>query len=142
VGAIYAETVQISNHINNIGGVDSIEFTPGASLNIPPIKLTPDTQKYVREVVNERYRGSSQQIVGTVKKLSPDRLTAEVLIGPNRLIKVGLTEEAFRFVRYRTESEQRISFKGYPIYKLGSTSNSFQEFEAESVQEAGSDHSS
>ena len=28
VGAIYAETVQITNHINNIGGIESIELIP------------------------------------------------------------------------------------------------------------------
>jgi hypothetical protein len=134
IGAIYAETVQITNHINNIGGVESIELVPDAGLKIPPIKLTADTQKYVREVANEFYRGPSQQIVGTVKKLAPDRLTADVLIGPNQLIKVGLTEEAFQFVRYETNSEQRIRFKGHALYRLGNNSGSFREFQADSAQ--------
>jgi len=134
VGAIYAEVVHITNHINNIGRVESIELIPGAGLSLPPIELTRDTQKYVRDLANERYRGPSQQIVGTIKKLAPDRPTADVLIGPNQLIKVGLTEDAFRFVRYETESEQRIVFKGHPIFRLGTNSGSFREFEAESAQ--------
>ncbi len=134
VGAIYAETVQITNHINNIGGIDSIEIIPSPTLNMPSIKLTPETQTYVREIKNESYRGEPDEIVGYVTNMSPNRLLAEIKLAPSRYVKVGLSEEDFDFVRYKTGSEQQLRFKGRPVVRLGKDLNTFQEFEAESVE--------
>lgn len=134
VGAIYAETVQITNHINNIGGIDSIELIPSSGMNIASIKLTTDTQKYVREIANESYRADPDEIVGYVTHLYPNRLLAEIKLAPSRYVKVGLDEESFRFVRYDTVSEQQLRFKGRPIVKLGKDLSTFQDFEAESVE--------
>jgi len=134
VGAIYAETVQITNHINNIGGIDSIELIPSAALNLSPIKLTPDTQIYVREIANERFRGEHAEIVGYVTRLYPNRLLAEIKLGPSRYVKVGLNEENFDFVRYETAAEQQLRFKGRPVIRLGEDLSAFQEFEADSVE--------
>lgn len=134
VGAIYAETVQITNHINNIGGIDSIELIPSPTLNISSIKLTPETQTYVREIANESYRGEPDEIVGYVTKMSPNRLLAEIKLAPSRYVKVGLSEKDFDFVRYETVAEQQLRFKGRPVVRLGKDLNTFQEFEAESVE--------
>jgi hypothetical protein len=134
VGAIYAETVQITNHINNIGGIDSIEFIPSSGLNISTVKLTTDTQKYVRDIANESYRADPDEIVGYVTRLHPNRLLAEIKLAPSRYVKVGLDEESFRFVRYETEPEQQLRFKGRPVVKLGKDLSTFQDFEAESVE--------
>jgi hypothetical protein len=134
VGAIYAETVQITNHINNIGGIDSIELIPSPTLNISSIKLTPETQTYVREIANESYRGEPDEIVGYVTKMSPNRLLAEIKLAPSRYVKVGLCEKDFDFVRYETVAEQQLRFKGRPVVRLGKDLNTFQEFEAESVE--------
>lgn len=134
VGAIYAETVQITNHINNIGGIDSIELIPFSGSNMKPVKLTTDTQTYVREIANESYRGASDEIVGYVTRLLPNRLVAEIKLAPSHYVKVGLDEESFQFVRYQTEPEQHLRFKGYPIVKLGKDLSTFREFEAESVE--------
>ena len=134
VGAIYAETVQITNHINNIGGIDSIELIPSSGLNMSTVKLTTDTQKYVREIANESYRADPDEIVGYVTRMHPNRLLAEIKLAPSRYVKVGLDEESFRFVRYETKPEQKLRFKGCPIVKLGKDLNSFQDFEAESVE--------
>ena len=134
VGAIYAETVQITNHINNIGGIDSIELIPSSGLNISPVKLTTDTQTYVREIANESYRGEPDEIVGYVTRLYPNRLLAEIKLAPSRYVKVGLNEQSFNFVRYKTEAEQQLRFKGRPIVRLGKDLSTFQEFEAESVE--------
>jgi len=134
VGAIYAETVQITNHINNIGGIDSIELIPSSTLNISSVKLTPETQTYVREIANESYRGEPDEIVGYVTKMSPNRLLAEIKLAPSRYVKVGLSEEDFDFVRYQTVAEQQLRFKGRPVVRLGKDLSTFQEFEAESVE--------
>lgn len=129
-GAIYADTVQITNHIHNIGGVESIELIPEGGLDVPPIKLTRDTQEYVRDLAHKSFRGESQEIVGIVTRLIPNRLIAEVKLAPARYVKVGLTEDAFLFVRYNTEQEQLLRFRGYPISRLGEDLSTFREFEA------------
>jgi hypothetical protein len=134
VGAIYAETVQITNHINNIGGIDSIELIPSPTLNLSSIKLTPETQTYVREIANESYRGEPDEIVGYVTRLYPNRLLAEIKLAPSRYVKVGLNEKNFDFVRYETVAEQQLRFKGWPVIRLGKDFSTFQEFEAESVE--------
>jgi hypothetical protein len=134
IGAIYAETVQITNHINNIGGVESIELIPAQRLDIRPIKFTPETQEYVRGIVNESYQGEFEEIVGYVTRLYPNRLIAEIKLAPGRYVKVHLTEEAFRFVRYETGEDDALLFKGRPIIRLGKDIMSYQEFEAESVK--------
>jgi len=134
VGAIYAETVQITNHINNIGGVKSIELIPEGGLDVPPIKLTQETQKYVRDLPNQTFRGEPQEIIGKVTRLIPERLIAEIMLAPSRRVKVGLTEDAFLFVRYNTEQDQLLRFRGYPISRLGESPTAFREFEAYSVE--------
>jgi hypothetical protein len=134
VGAIYAETVQITNHINNIGGIDSIELIPSSGLNISSVKLTPETQSYVREIANESYRGEPVEIVGYVTRLHPNRLIAEIKLAPALYVKVGLDEESFNFVRYETVAEQQLRFKGRPLVRLDKDLSTFQEFEAESVE--------
>jgi hypothetical protein len=134
VGAIYAETVQITNHINNIGGVESIELIPAQSLGVSPVKINSETQSYVREIVNESYHGEPEEIVGYVTRLLPNKLMAEIKLAPGRYVKVGLDEEAFRFVRYETEPEEQLRFKGRPIIRLGKDLTSYREFEADSVE--------
>jgi hypothetical protein len=134
VGAIYADTVQITNHIHNIGGVESIELTPEGGLDVPAIKFTQDTQKYVRDLANQSFRGESQEIVGNVTRLIPNRLIAEVKLAPARYVKVGLAEDAFLFVRYNTEQDQLLRFRGYPISRLGEDLKTFREFEAHFVE--------
>jgi len=59
---------------------------------------------------------------------------AEIKLAPSRYVKVGLSEEDFDFVRYKTSSEQQLRFKGRPVVRLGKDLNTFQEFEAESVE--------
>ena len=71
VGAIYAETVQITNHINNIGGIDTIEIIPADVLQIAPVVFTAETQSYVREIANVGYRAGQEEIVGYVTRLLP-----------------------------------------------------------------------
>jgi len=87
VGFIYAETVQITNHINNIGGVESIELIPAQRLDIQPIKFTSETQEYVRELVNKTYYGEFEEIVGYVTHLYPNRLLAEIKLAPGRYVE-------------------------------------------------------
>lgn len=134
VGAIYAETVQITNHINNIGGIESIELIPAGGMEASPVKFTADTQSYVREIANVGYRAAPEEIVGHVTRLLPSRLIAQIKLAPARYVKVGLSEENFHFVRYKTEADQRLRFKGHPIVKLGKDESTYQEFEAESVE--------
>ena len=134
VGAIYAETVQITNHINNIGGIKSIELIPAQRLGVNPVKITPDTQNYIREIAHESYHGEPEEIVGYVTRLYPNRLIAEIKLAPGHYVKVVLDEEAFRFIRYETEQEEMLRFKGRPIIRLGKDITSYREFDADLVE--------
>lgn len=133
-GSIYAETVQITNHINNIGGIETIELIPAGSYEMPSVRLNSDTQNYVREIANRKYRGGPDEIIGYVTRLLPNRLLAEIKLGPSRYVKVGLDKEHFEFVRYMTTEEHELRFTGRPIIKLGKDLSTFQEFEAETVE--------
>jgi hypothetical protein len=133
-GAIYGETVQITNHIYNIGGIETIELIPGAALEIPAVKLTPATREYVREIANEVLRGEKTEITGYVTKLYPNRSMADIKLAPSRYVKVYLDEEAFEFVRYHTQQEEHLTFQGIPLLRLGKDEGTFQEFEAERVR--------
>jgi len=134
VGAIYAETVQITNHINNIGGVEKIEFLPDPDSKIEPVTLTLETQSYVRDIVNESYKGQKTEIIGYATRLYPNRFLADIKLASGRYVKVGLNEESFSFVRYETQQEEQLRFRGYPIMQLGKDVTSYSEFEAETVE--------
>jgi len=136
-GSIYAETVQITQIINNIGGVESIEFMPPQSLSVDPVKINAETRNYVHEIDNERYPCDPQEIVGYVTNLYPNRLLAQIKLSSGRYVKVGLDEATFRFVRYKTNQGEPLIFEGVPIITLGRNSSGyqdFQEFEADSVK--------
>lgn len=132
-GAIYAETVQITNHINNIGGVDSIHILPGGGTGLPPVRLDQETQSYVRYLANQTVYGPVQEIVGYVTRLHPNRLMADIKVGPGEFVRVHLDEEMFKYVRYGTEAEEYLRFTGAPVLRLGQTGETFNDFEAHSV---------
>lgn len=132
IGAIYAETVQLTNHIDNVGGIRAIELIP-QGFRMPRVHLDQDTQKYVRGIVNESYTGRRTSISGEVKHLSPERLLAQVRVARGWEVRVALSEENFRFVRYSTEPSQRLTFTGHPIIRLGRDPTGFEEFEADGV---------
>lgn len=134
VGAIYAETVQITNHIGNIGGIESIDLIPGGGLQLPPVNLTPATQEYVRSIAYESYLGAPCEIVGHVTRLYPNRMIADIKLAPSRYVKVGLDEDAFAFVRYHTGVDQLLRFRGRPRIRLGRSDMTFDAFEADSVE--------
>jgi hypothetical protein len=67
-------------------------------------------------------------------RLIPNRLIAEIKLAPSRYVKVGLTENAFLFVRYNTEQDQLLRFRGHPISRLEEDLTNFREFEASFVE--------
>jgi len=133
VGAIYGEVVQITNHIYNIGGIDKIELISTPSLEIDPIELTGETQKYVRNIANATYLGPEDEIIGEVHRLLPNRLVAEIKLEPARIVKVRMDDEAFQFVRYKTKPNQALRIRGRPVVTLGKDVSTFREFEAHAV---------
>lgn len=133
-GAIYAETVQITNHIFNIGNIEKIEIVTPENFGIQPILIDQGVQAYVREIANERFRGNETEIVGHVTRMFTTKLTAQIKVGPSRYVNVRLSEANFDFVRYKTAHEQLLKFKGIPLIKLGKDNESFQEFDAISVE--------
>lgn len=127
-GAIYAETVTITNHIYNIGNIERIEFSLDAP-RVEPVVFDSDTQYYVRSVKNETYLGASTEIEGVVTKLYPNRSVVEIKLAPKRYVKVIATDNDFQSVRYKTDMGDTIRFLGRPRYRLGR--EHFEEFVAD-----------
>jgi len=130
-GAIHAETVMITNHIYNIGDIERIEFHGGVDISAPPVILTGETRDFVRDVPYQTYEGPPQEIQGTVTKLFPNRLIAEISLRPRQYIKVNLSDDAFNDVRYRTSQGDVLTFLGRPVYRLGK--EDFEEFQADKL---------
>ncbi len=128
-GAIYAETVTITNHIYNIGSIERIEFSLGAHPRVEPVVFDSETQNYVRSVRNETYLGDPTEVEGVVTKLYPNRSIVEIRLGPKRYVKVITTDDDFQAVRYKTDMGDSIRFVGRPRYRLGR--ESFDEFLAD-----------
>ncbi len=76
-----------------------------------------------------------QEIKGTITKLYPNRLIAEIKISPAYYTKVFLNENDFDVVRYKTKTGQIIKFTGRPIYRLGQKTSKISEFEGISIVE-------
>lgn len=135
IGSIYNQVTVINDRIENIGGVDKIEIRGGKGIEVDPISFTTETQSYVRQLKNETYLGEMQKIKGTITKLYPNRLIAEIKIAPAYYTKVFLNENDFDVVRYKTKTGNIIKFTGRPIYRLGQKTSKISEFEAISIIE-------
>jgi len=133
IGSIYNEVTVINDRIENIGGVDRIEVRGGEGIEVQPVSFTTETQSYVRQLANETYLGETQGLEGTITKLYPNRLIAEIKIKPNYYTKVFLNDTDFDAVRYKTKTGDVIKFKGRPIYRLGQKTTKIREFEAVSI---------
>jgi hypothetical protein len=135
IGSIYNEVTIINDRIENIGGVDSIEIRGGEGIEVNPVSFTTETQSYVRQLLNETYLGEIQELEGTITKLYPNRLIAEIKIEPNYYTKVFLNDPDFDVVRYKTRAGDVIKFMGHPIYRLGQKTTKIREFEALSIED-------
>lgn len=135
IGSIYNQVTVISDRIENIGGVDRIEIRGGKGVEVAPVSFTAETQSYVRQLENETYHGEIQEIKGTITKLYPNRLIAEIKIAPAYYTKVLLNKSDFDIVRYKTKMGDIIKFTGRPIYRLGQKTSKIREFDAISIIE-------
>jgi len=135
IGSIYNEVTVINDRIGNVGGIEEIEIRGGKGIDIKPVVFTRETQSYVRGLANETYLGEMQDIEGTITKLYPNRLIAEIKIAPNYYTKVHLNDTDFDTVRYKTRVGDVIKFSGRPIYRLGQKTAKIREFEAVSIVE-------
>lgn len=135
IGSIYNEVTVINDRIDNIGGVESIEIRGGDNADIEPVLFNRETQSYVRQLKNETFLGQLQELEGTITKLYPNRMIAEIKIQPNYYTKVFLNDADFDTVRYRTKAGDVIKFTGRPQYRLGQKTSKIREFEAISIVE-------
>ncbi|MEW8297345.1 MAG: hypothetical protein AB2721_09365 [Candidatus Thiodiazotropha sp.] len=139
IGSIYNEVNVISDRIENIGGVNSIKIRGGTDADVNPVSFTKETQEYVRQLENETYHGEMQSLEGTITKLYPNRLIAEIKIQPNYYTKVFLDNKDFDVVRYKTRTGDIIEFMGRPIYRLGQKTSKIREFEAVTIENIQTD---
>jgi len=139
IGTIYNEVTVINDRIENIGGVDSIEMRAGEGIDVIPVSFNVETQSYVRQLKNETFRGEMQSLEGTITKLFPNRMIAEIKIEPNYYTKVFMNDADFDIVRYKTRTGDIIKFTGRPIYRLGQKTTKIREFEAVAIEDIQAD---
>jgi len=131
--SIYNELASVTDRIDNISGVESIEVFPGKNVKGPNIKINIATQKYVREIQNQSLYGEAQTLSGYITRMYPNRFLVDIKVAPNYYTKIHLSPKSFDIVRYQTQPGQIIEFFGRPRYKLGEVTQKIKDFEAENV---------
>ena len=133
VGAIYREVVDLASRIDNVGGIREIEIFRAGQLGLPEVRFDENTKRYVKQIQNEPFLGDLQEITGTVRRLAPQNEVAEILLGSKKVVKVHLETGDFSRIRYDAKPDAHITFTGRPIYRLGSETSRYEEFEAYSI---------
>jgi hypothetical protein len=138
-GAIYGEVVSITNHINNIGKVERIYILPGSSVTgIEGIVFDESTREYVHSLGTQITTGTEQEISGYVIRLNPSQSTADIETADRRHVRVTMSKELFRELRYRTGEGDVIRFHGRPLCGWGSPKpEQCREFQADRFQVVG-----
>jgi hypothetical protein len=140
IGSIYNEVSTINDRITNIGGVEKIEIRGGAKNETPIVQFDQESQNYIRNLEREMFLGDTQEIEGTITKLYPNRLIAEIKIAPNYYTKVFLRDAEFDTIRYQTRTGDIVKFLGRPRYRLGHVTSKIREFEAIQILTVLNDH--
>ena len=139
VKSIYTEVKSINDRINNIGGVQTIEVRSASDLEMEPILFNSETQKSIREMKYNWIYGKKREINGIITKLFPNRLIAEIKLRPSYYVIISLNERDFENIRYNTNIGDRITFIGYPKFRMGYTSEKIRYFDAISIGEIKED---
>jgi hypothetical protein len=133
IASIFNEVLSVTDRIENISGVESIEIFPGKNVKGPKIKINMETQEYVREIQNKVLFGEEQVISGYITKMYPNRFQMDIKVAPNYYTKIHVSPEDFDVLRYKTQTGQLIEFYGKPMYKLGQITKKIKEFESVKV---------
>ena len=128
VAAIYNDVVQLTDRIDNIGGVECIEIS--TTLNTKkPLTIDSGIRDYVRSIGNEVIWGTLREIDGIVTRLHPQINCIDLRINQNRFVEAWLSAPDFHRLRTARNLESRIvRLSGYPLFKLGQETNNFRKF--------------
>lgn len=134
IGSIHAETVNIVNRIDAVGGVEGISIGSPALGRETVAAFNSDSKSYLKDLKNETYLGVYTTIYGKPFKLYPNSKIVGIVNGEdNSKVSVFLSEQQFNMIRYNTNPNQVYSFSGRPVYNFGIDSGTVEEFEADNV---------
>lgn len=133
IGSIKNEVNIFVDRIDNVGGVNSIQISPGRDLNFETLHIDKETQEYVRGLSFETILGEVMTIEGVVTRIHPRRMTLDIKDRPNHYITIHVSESDFDKIRKSTNLRNYMRFYGRPIYKYGTETPEFDEFEAHKV---------
>lgn len=132
VGPIYNEVKIITDRIENVGEIESIDISSskddlgeGATFNV-------ESQRFVRGLRDEKWLGENQEIRGTVERLDPQQETVEIRDQVGRRIRILPHPGGFELVRYSVVDYLIVA--GRPVYRFGDNPGSFREFEAHEIR--------
>jgi hypothetical protein len=130
--AIYNQVSDLTNRINGVGGVSSIEIRSPQVPEIQPVVLDQTSQTYVRGLRNALVRGERRLLSGRLKDFDPNRYTVRISDG-SAIIEVTLLPDLFKKVRYGAIERPWVTFEGVPVYRLGVESDFFERFDADDI---------
>ena len=129
---IYPEVKQIADRINNVGGIEKIEFRQPLEPVEKVITIDADTQEYVRRLEHELVPGNRMIISGAVTRIMPQSLRLDLQDAPGHYIHVKMDFDLFERVRrLPTLTEREIRFEGTPMYRVGDSGSGITEFQAD-----------
>ena len=132
---IFPEVKSISDRIDNIGGVTSVQIGRPSKSTTREVIFTPETRDYVRQIETEDILAPIQELSGVVTKLYPQSYRLDIKIAPNQYVEVSLPQPSFeRIRRHKSLNERTIVFTGHPLLRLGQTSERFDRFIAEKIR--------
>ena len=112
IGSIYTEVANIVNRVDTVGGVQGISLGSPALERETVAAFTSGTKDYLRELQDETYLGSYQEIKGRVYKLYPASKIVGIRRAGGNTVTVFLNDSDFDKVRYIKETNPLFLFKG------------------------------
>lgn len=132
---IFEQVLNIFKRLESTGKISAIEISIKLGTESFKIELKTDTKKNVRDLRDETILGEKEEIIeGTVTRLYLRQKIVYVLTEDDVHVKVKLTEDHFRNIRFNATLDKTVKFTVRPRYRFGMERLKTDEYEAESVE--------
>lgn len=133
VFAVYSDFTSIVQVIDGKSGTEAIGIGTPSQPDIPPVLLSRDVKRYIRELRNETIFGIHRTIFGRITNFSVEEKSVKIVHNQEE-VTIYLGRDDFNHVRKSVEDDSVVEFYGYPVYRFGSRSHDFNEFRGEKIR--------
>lgn len=134
IGSLHADMVNIVERIEASGSVESISIGSPALGKETIAAFNPQTKDYLRELSDQYFLGSYQEIKGRPYKLYPDSRIVAIRRAGGNTVSIFLNDVDFDSIRYSKERDPQYIFKGRPRYQFGVETKVVTDFEANEIE--------